>query len=118
MRAASCHEPGNFVDRSEPMTSTSSRPPYWTLPVEGINTNSIRYEVHALAPGVDFSKVRGCILDQIDSWTKEFIWNLDEFSLSLSDDGKRLFGTMELGQDSVVCPDEWLVVGALWQASE
>jgi len=92
--------------------------PTWPIPSKGLLTNSLRYEIHPLNDSVDLSKVCSWILTRMQQRTTEFIWNLDEFTLTFSNDRKKLHGEMEMGQETSVCPDEWTVVGILWETSE
>jgi SGT1 protein len=80
-------------------------------------TNSVRYQIYPLQPGINLFEVCNWVLDLVKSRTNCFIWNYDAFHLDLSDDDSWLEGSMELGTDSVVCPDEWIVVDALWEAT-
>ena len=54
----------------------------------------------------------------MSTWTDSYIWNLEPFTLTLDSNPPRLHGTMDIGEDSGVSPDEWVVVGVLWHISK
>ena len=57
-------------------------------------------------------------LDLMSTWADNYIWNLDPFNLSFDSSAPKLHGRMDMGEDSGVSLDEWVVAGVLWQMSK
>ena len=79
--------------------------------------NSLQYAVYPIYPDVNLQNILDYALDLMSTWTDNYIWNLDPFTLFLDSSSPKLHGSMDLGEDSGVCPDEWIVVGVFWQIS-
>jgi len=80
--------------------------------------DTLQYAVYPIYPDVNLKNVMDYALDLMSTWTDNYIWNLDSFTLNLDPSVPRLYGSMDLGEDSTASPDEWIVVGVLWQVSK
>ena len=67
---------------------------------------------------INLRNVLDYTLDLMSTWTDNYIWNLDPFTLDLDSSAMKLYGMMDMGEDSGVSLDEWAVVGVLWQVSK
>jgi len=81
------------------------------------DNDTLQYSVYPLSPDVNLRNILDYVLDLISTWTDSYIWNLDPFALQLDSSVPRLHGEMEMGEESRVSLDEWVVVAALWRAS-
>ena len=89
------------------------------LPLQRTTDGDIlSYSIYPIYPDVHLQNVLDYTLDLMSTWTDKYIWNLDPFTLTLDTEGRKLFGRMELGEDSGVALDEWIVVGVLWNISK
>jgi hypothetical protein len=90
-----------------------------TLPIQrNDDGDSLQYAIYPVYPDTNLKNILDYTLDLMSTWTDNYIWNLDSFTLSLDPSTPKLYGSMELGQDSGVSLDEWAVVGVLWQVSK
>src|SRR5579859_547020 len=93
-----------------------------TFPILPLQTTTdgdiLHYSIYPLYPDTNLQNVLDYTLDLMSTWTDNYIWNLDPFSLALDSKGRKLHGRMELGEDSGVALDEWIVVGVLWNISK
>jgi SGT1 protein len=90
-----------------------------TLPIQGSGDgDSLQYSVYPVYPDTNFRNVLDYTLDLMSTWTDNYIWNLDPFTLNLDSSAVKLYGMMDMGEDSGVSLDEWVVVGVLWQVSK
>jgi hypothetical protein len=80
--------------------------------------DALQYAIYPVYSDVNLKNVLDYTLDLISTWTDDYIWNSDPFTLSLDPSVPKLQGSMDLGEDSGASPDEWVVVGALWQVSK
>jgi hypothetical protein len=88
------------------------------LPVQTTGDgDSLHYAIYPIYPEVNLSNILDYTLDMMATWTDNYIWNLDPFTLTLHSNPPRLHGTMDMGEDSGVSLDEWVVVGVLWNIS-
>ena len=89
------------------------------LPLQKSSDGDIlQYSIYPIYPDVNLKNVLDYTLDLMSTWTDDYIWNSDPFTLSMDNSVPKLHGSMELGEDSGVSPDEWVVVGVLWQVSK
>jgi hypothetical protein len=89
------------------------------LPVQTTTEGDIlHYAIYPVYPDTNLQNVLNYTLDLMSTWTDNYIWNLDPFTLTLETARPRLHGRMELGEDSGVALDEWIVVGVLWNISK
>lgn len=99
--------------RSEDMSTS-----FPILPVQTTGDgDSLHYAIYPVYPDVNLKNILDYTLDMMATWTDNYIWNLDPFTLALDSNPPRLHGTMDMGEDSGVSPDEWVVVGVLWNIS-
>jgi len=91
--------------------------PILPLQISG-DGDSLHYAIYPVFPDVNLKNVLDYTLDLMATWTDNYIWNLDPFTLSLDSSLPRLHGMMDMGEDSGVSPDEWVVVGVLWHISK
>jgi hypothetical protein len=90
-----------------------------TLPIQrNDDGESLRYAIYSIYADTNLKNILDYTLDLMSTWTDNYIWNLDSFTLSLGPSASKLHGSMDLGQDSGVSLDEWVVVGVLWQVSK
>jgi hypothetical protein len=90
-----------------------------TLPIQGSsNGDSLQYSIYPVYTNTSLRNVLDYTLDLTSTWTDNYIWNLDPFTLNLDSSAVRLYGIMDMGEDSCVSLDEWVVVGVLWQVSK
>jgi hypothetical protein len=90
-----------------------------TLPIQrNDDGESLRYSIYPVYPDTNLKNILDYTLDLMSTWADNYIWNLDSFTLSLDPSSPKLHGSMDLGQDSGVSLDEWIVVGVLWQVSK
>jgi hypothetical protein len=89
------------------------------LPVQR-NTDGdiLEYAIYPVYPDTNLQTVLDYTLDLLATWTDNYIWNLDPFTLQLDTSLRKLYGSMEMGEDSGISLDEWVVVGILWQVSK
>jgi SGT1 protein len=89
------------------------------LPVQA-NTDGdvLEYAIFPVYPDTNLQNVLDYTLDLLHTWTDNYIWNLSPFTLNLDTSARKLYGSMEMGEDSCVSLDEWVVVGILWQVSK
>jgi len=80
--------------------------------------DSLHYAIYPVFADVNLKNILDYTLDMMATWTDNYIWNLDPFTLTLDSNPPRLRGTMDMGEDSGVSPDEWVVVGVLWHISK
>lgn len=93
--------------------------PFPTLPIQrNDDGDSLQYAIYPVYPDTNLKNILDYTLDLMSTWTDNYIWNLDSFTLTLDSSTPRLYGNMDLGQDSGVSLDEWAVVGVLWQVSK
>jgi hypothetical protein len=90
-----------------------------TLPIQtNGDGDSLHYAIYPVYPDVNLKNILDYTLDLMSTWTDDYIWNLDPFTLNPESNPPRLHGTMDMGEDSGVSPDEWVVVGVLWHISK
>src|SRR5580704_9083469 len=80
----------------------------------------LKYSIYPICPTTNLQAVRNYTLNLISTRTDNFIWNHDPFNLTYQSSpvsAGKLSGEMDIGEDSTVCADEWVVVGALWDMS-
>ena len=89
------------------------------LPIQG-NTGGdvLEYAIYPVYPDTNLQNVLDYTLDLLSTWADNYIWNLNPFTLKLDSSLRKLHGSMEMGEDSGVSLDEWVVVGILWQVSK
>jgi len=89
------------------------------LPIQGnAGGDILEYAIYPVYPDTNLQIVLDYTLDVLTTWTNSYIWNLDPFTLKLDASGRKLHGSMEMGEDSGVSLDEWVVVGILWQVTK
>ena len=90
-----------------------------TLPIHGSGDgDSLQYAIYPVYPDTNLKNILDYTLDLMSTWTDNYIWNLDPFTLNLDSSTPKLHGNMDMGEDSGVSLDEWVVVGILWQVSK
>ena len=90
-----------------------------TLPIPSSNGGDfLEYAVYPLRGDINISNILNYTLDLISTLTDTYIWNLDPFNLSLDSSSPKLHGSMDLGEDSGITLDEWIVVYVFWQVSK
>jgi hypothetical protein len=90
-----------------------------TLPIHSSSEGDIlEYVVYPVHSETNLANILNYTLDLISTLADNYIWNLDSFNLTLDSAGTKLDGSMDLGEDSGVCLDEWLVVYVFWQVSK
>jgi SGT1 protein len=88
------------------------------LPIQRTSDGDVlEYAVYPVSE-VNLQNVLEYALDLMSTWTDNFIWNLDPFSLMLDASMPRLHGTMAMGEDSGIGLDEWIVVALFWKVSQ
>lgn len=93
--------------------------PFPILPVRtGGRGDILEYAIYSLYPDTNLKNILDYTLDLMSTWTDNYIWNLDPFTLTLEPSTPRLHGTIDMGEDSGASLDEWVVVGVLWQVSK
>ena len=93
--------------------------PFPILPIRKSNEgNSLQYAVYPIYPDVNLKNVLEYTLDLMSTWTHNYIWNLQPFTLQLDSTTPKLYGAMDMGDDSGAPLDEWIVVGVFWHISE
>lgn len=80
--------------------------------------DSLQYAIYPVYPNTNLQNVLDYALDLMSTWTDNYIWNLDPFVLNLDSSTPKIYGVMDMGEDSGVSPDEWVVVGVLWHVSK
>ena len=101
------------------LSSTKMNSPFPLLPMRANSeSNSLQYAIYPIKQNVKLRNVLDFTLDLMSTWTDNYIWNLDPFNLHLDPTIPKLHGNMDMGEDSVVSLDEWVVVGAFWQVSK
>jgi SGT1 protein len=78
----------------------------------------LNYSIYPIYSDTNLQNILDYTLDLMSTWTDNYIWNLDPFTLALDSDTAKLHGTMELGEDCGVALDEWIVVGVFWNISK
>lgn len=105
-----------FLDPPPPSSMTTSFP---LLPIHNnADGDFLEYKIYPLYPSTNLQNVLDYTLDLMSTWTDNYIWNLDPFTLSMDPANEKLRGRMDMGEDSGVAFDEWVVVGVLWQISK
>jgi hypothetical protein len=90
-----------------------------TLPIHGsAHGDSLHYAIYPVYPDANLKNILDYTLDLMSTWTDNYIWNLDPFTLNLDSSTPKLHGLMDMGEDSAVSLDEWVVLGVLWQVSK
>jgi SGT1 protein len=90
-----------------------------TLPIRTSGDgDSLQYAIYPIYPDVNLKNVLDFALDLVSTWTDGYIWNLDPFTLTFDSAVPKLHGFMDMGEDSAVTLDEWIVVGVFWQVSK
>jgi hypothetical protein len=89
------------------------------LPVQAsTDGDMLEYAIFPVYPDTNLQNVLDYTLDLLDTWTYNYIWNLNPFTLNLDTSARKLHGSMQMGEDAGVSLDEWVVVGILWQVSK
>jgi SGT1 protein len=78
----------------------------------------LQYAIYPVYPNTNLKNVLDYTLDLMSTWTDNYIWNLDPFTLNVDLATPKLHGMMNMGEDSGVALDEWVVVGVLWHVSK
>ena len=93
--------------------------PFPVLPLQTSNgPDTLQYAIYPVHPDTNLKNVLDYTLDLMSTWTDNYIWNLDPFTLAYDPSAPRLHGTMDMGEDSSISLDEWVVVGVFWQISK
>jgi hypothetical protein len=92
---------------------------YPILPIPGGSGGEfLEYAIYPLNTDTNLNNILDYTLDLASTLTDSYIWNLDSFALTLDPSTPKLHGRMDLGEDSGVSVDEWLVVSFLWTVSK